>query len=666
MQVLTRRAVECPPLMRLGALALLVSLGGAAHAAPSIRVTPPDGARFLPDQRFDVRVEFKPSDGATLQEVSFSIDGRINKLTPQQLDADGGFTLRNMSSTTIGAHAITASATDSATPTPVTATSNLQVIPVAGNMPKARNVIILLGDGMGISHRTAARIMRYGVTRGHANGLLAMDQFPISGMVMTHSLNSIITDSAPGMSSYVSGNKNANGQEGVYPDNTKSAWDNPRVEYLSEYLHRTQNKALGIVTTADVEDATPAANAIHTSNRGFGTGICDQYLDEADLPPLPGLDPPGAHRGSGLQVLMGGGRRWFLPAKKADGSPNFGSSRADASDYVFSGPEANALGIPTGALDANRDLIGDFQKAGFAYASSLSELKNPSILASSTTKLLGLFGYGNMNVAYDKLAKRRNPSVPGVVDDYHAPDQPMLDEMTEVALDVLNRHAEGFVLMVEGAHIDKQSHLMDPERAIFDTIEFDNAIRKCAEFAQRVGNTTVIITSDHECGGFSIIGAAIPTTNELRAMTGKDALQKAVGTYDAAGFPQYTVDANGYPIDPDADHKMLIGFGANADRNESWLARPLPVIDSLLSADIVAELKAGGTATKGAGYAVDPIDRDKDKQFLIIGQVPGTQAVHTASDIPINGLGIGAAQFVGVQDNTDVFFKLARCVLGGY
>jgi len=118
-----------------------------------------------------------------------------------------------------------------------------------------------------------------------------------------------------------------------------------------------------------------------------------------------------------------------------------------------------------------------------------------------------------MNVAYDKLAKRRNPSVPGVVDDYHAPDQPMLDEMTEVALDVLNRHAEGFVL------------------------------------------------------------AAIPTTSELRAMTGKDPLQKAVGTYDAAGFPQYTVDANGYPIDPDADHKILIGFGANADRNENWLAR---------------------------------------------------------------------------------------------
>jgi alkaline phosphatase len=227
MQVPARRAAGCPPLMRLGALALLISLGGAAYAAPSIRITPPDGARFLPDQRFDVRVEFKPSDGAILQEISFSIDGRINKLTSQQLDADGGFTLRNMSSTTLGAHAITAAATDSAAATSVTATSNLQVIPAAGSMPKARNIIILLGDGMGISHRTAARIMRYDVTRGHANGLLAMDQFPISGMVMTHSLNSIITDSAPGMSSYVSGNKNANGQEGVFPDNTKSAWDIP-------------------------------------------------------------------------------------------------------------------------------------------------------------------------------------------------------------------------------------------------------------------------------------------------------------------------------------------------------------------------------------------------------------------------------------------------------
>ena len=68
-----------------------------------------------------------------------------------------------------------------------------------------------------------------------------------------------------------------------------------RIEYLSEYLHRTQGKALGLVTTSDVFDATPAGNAVHTSSRAAGTGIVDQYLDDRGL--------------TGLSVLMGGGRK---------------------------------------------------------------------------------------------------------------------------------------------------------------------------------------------------------------------------------------------------------------------------------------------------------------------------------------------------------------------
>src|SRR5205814_1970119 len=103
-------------------------------------------------------------------------------------------------------------------------------------------------------------------------------------------------------------------------------------------------------------------------------------------------------------------------------------------------------------------------------------------------RLLGLFGYGNMNVALDKLAKRRGTPLPGstgfVVDDYHAPNQPMLDEMTGAALKVLATHRRGFVLMVEGASIDKQSHAMDAERAIDDTLEFDRAIALARSFAE--------------------------------------------------------------------------------------------------------------------------------------------------------------------------------------
>ena len=93
-----------------------------------------------------------------------------------------------------------------------------------------------------------------------------------------------------------------------------------------------------------------------------------------------------------------------------------------------------------------------------------------------------------MNVALDKIAKRRNTLLPGTttfaVDDYHAPDQPMLDEMTAAALEVLDhRNHNGFVLMVEGAHIDKQSHAMDAERVVDEMIEFDRAVAVARHFA---------------------------------------------------------------------------------------------------------------------------------------------------------------------------------------
>ena len=146
---------------------------------------------------------------------------------------------------------------------------------------------------MGVAHRTAARIMGSGVTLGKANAPMAMDTFPFTGMVTTHSLNSIVTDSSPGASCYATGNKANNNQHGVFPDDTKDNFDNPRVESIGEFLHRTQGRSLGLVTTADVFDSTPAAFGSHTQARASGTGIVDEYLDE--------------RAATGLTVLLGGG-----------------------------------------------------------------------------------------------------------------------------------------------------------------------------------------------------------------------------------------------------------------------------------------------------------------------------------------------------------------------
>ncbi len=649
------------PRFLLLAATLVAASFSAVSAAPIVsRLTPPSDlfsfkdpsppyiSRFLPGQRFDLQATISPDAAQTIAGVKFYVDNgevagtvTLVRATVAGLPANTLVaTLRAYSNLTPGVHRLTVSATQLPDGQSVIATGNFEVVNLgtaAGN-PKAKNIILMIGDGMGIAHRTAARFVLNGVSQGKALAPLAMDTFPVTGLVQTCSLNSIVTDSAPGASCYSTGNKNNNNQEGVFPDDTLDAFDNPRTEYMGEFLARTQGKSLGIVTTADVFDATPAAQAIHTQARGNGTGICDQYLDEATVK-------------SNLTVLLGGGRKWFLPASIA------GSARVSANDYVLSAELATGWGVATGALDPDRDLLSDFQKAGFTYAANATQLK---AAPSSTTKLLGLFALSNMNVAADKIDGRRGS--PAVVNEFGFPDQPMLDEMTDAALAVLAKNPAGFVLMVEGASIDKQAHNMDTDRWILDTIEFDRAIARAKAFAAANPDTLVLITADHECAGVNIIGASTVTQASLnaRANSGGGAAQlrdpAVVGTYDLAGFPVYGIQPDGYPATTNPDRKMLIGYAAGSDRYEDWQSNPRPIQDTQQPFNNTAPLSS---------YPADPTKRKTAGNYFIAGQVPGTSAVHTASDIPISAYGRGAAHFTGTMDNTDVFFRAMKAVLVG-
>jgi alkaline phosphatase len=639
------------------------------NAAPVVsRLTPPSElfssskpdpivARFLPGQRFDLQATLRPDEpGKQITQASFSIDSKSVALpvalrscaTGCLKDVPTNAMIASIRAVTVnkpGIHEFSISATQSDGQI-VSARGNFEIVPLMTGGRKVKNIIILLGDGMGAAQRTAARIVRGGYAQGKVISPLVMDTFPVTGMVKTASLNSIVTDSAPGMTGYVSGNKNNNNEEGVFPDDTIEPFDNPRIEYLSEYLHRTQGKALGIVTTADVFDATPAGNAVHSSSRAAGTGIVDQFFDDRKL--------------TGLSVLMGGGRKWFLPANTP------GSGRTQTNDYAFSMTDAHTSeivkrwGAAPGALDAERDLIADFKAANFQYVSSKSDL---DALASNTDKLLGLFALSNMNVALDKIDGRRGKRMGvngSVVDDYGFPDQPMLDEMTGKALNVLSRNTKGFVLMVEGASIDKQAHNMDTERWMLDTIEFDRAVGVAKEYASVHGDTLVIVTADHECSGAALIGGSRLTDAKLQeagTTGGKDALRDAVvGVYEKAGFPRYRMSSDGYPETTDIDFRLLVGYGANADRYEDWRTNARPLQDSQQPMVKLAPMSS---------YPADPMIRDAAGNFMVTGQVPGDSAVHTATDIPLSAYGPGAYDFTGLMDNTDVFFKMAQVTAGG-
>jgi alkaline phosphatase len=341
----------------------------------------------------------------------------------------------------------------------------------------------------------------------------ASAQTTITGLVMTSSLDAAITDSAPGMAAYVTGNKSSNHQEGVYPDNTDDPFDNPRVEYLGALLARTRGEGFrtGLVTTSDLTDATPAANAVHTANRGASQGIAARYLDERGT--------------NGISVLLGGGWNHFLT--EADGG-----QRADG-----------------------RDLAGEFAAEGFDVLRTGADVR-ARLEGPPPGALLGLFHPSHMPVAFDKVGAGRYSDELALEANAPFRDQPMLEDMTRLALASLSAHApDGFYLLVEGASIDKRAHDIDPERTIWDVIEFDRAIQVALDFAAETNgeddpenDTLIVVTADHETGGMAVI--AVGNERYAPAVVGP-ATRDYVSPYrlfpetSLNQFPNYEVDADG-------------------------------------------------------------------------------------------------------------------------
>jgi alkaline phosphatase len=642
-----------------------------AQAATRLRIMPPDRSTLAVGQRFDIRVEATGTEGGpppsglrvfldgtelTARNILDAPPGSgergaggtgatssalpANKRAAAAREHTSNFLLRDHSFSRAGAHTLEARTADGAS-------ASVRIESLSWDTPqpgaaRARNIVLLLGDGMGLAHRTAARMVSRGYADGRARAPLAMDTMPVTGQVMTSSLNAVLTDSAPGMSCYSTGNKSNNNQEGVFPDNTPDDFDNPRIEYIGEMLRRLRGPGfkVGIVTTADVTDATPAANAVHTADRSKGVDIAQRFFDEREQ--------------SGVAVLMGGG--------------------------------STAMGKQ----------MEPFKAAGFTALSTAADVKAQLAAAKPPPALLGLFSTQHMAVAFDKLGAGRYSEEPAAVR-----DQPMLDDMARLALKVLSAHApRGFYLLIEGASIDKQAHQADAERTVWDTIEFDNAVRVALDFARGTntdgvaGNDTlVIVTADHETGGLGLIGVG----NERYRPS---AMGRAVRDYAAVFrfddaqvldlYPNYEPDAQGFPVHPDPSRKLLLGWAAAPDRFENWTSnrravnvakgsyfvpKPGTPYEPAKANDLrdSAESTTDNKSVEGT-----PIPGFKVEGIIENGQhacadCPGDTssialhiAGHTASDVVLSAAGAGAAQFTGTFDNTAVFIKMLRATSGGY
>jgi alkaline phosphatase len=487
---------------------LAVLLIVAAMAARAGAIYPIDRAAILAGSRFDFKVEFDATSQSAA-DVKISVNGAdyVQALggkpafVPRENGKDGSaVTLRNVSLAKPGRYA-------------VEATDGKQVLratwEVFGTGPRrAKNVILFIGDGMTMANRTAARILSKGIREGKYYGALSFDDMPHMALIGTSGVDSIVTDSANSMSAYTTGHKSSVNALGVYAARNANNFEHPRVETIAELIKRRTKMAVGVVSDAEVQDATPAGVVAHTRRRSDKAEITEMFFM------------------SRVEVLMGGGLAYFLPQGVA------GSKRKDANDFI--------------------EL---FRRDGYAYAASDGEMKEQAG-KPGTTKLLGLFHPENMDGALDRRVLKQ-----GTVSKF--PAQPDVADMTHAAIQVLSRNKDGFFLMVEAALIDKFNHPLDWERAVYDTIMLSNAVQVAKDFAGKRNDTLIIVTPDHT-HGLAIVG----TVDDGKS--GADMREK-VGTYADAGYPNYPApDKDGYPPSVDVSKRLAVFFADFPDYYETY------------------------------------------------------------------------------------------------
>lgn len=375
----------------------------------------------------------------------------------------------------------------------------------AGNV--ALNAIIFIGDGMGVSTVTAARIFD-----GQSLGLsgeehsLIFETFPHVALVKTYNTNQQVPDSAGTATAMMTGMKTRAGVINIGPDarrrDCQAALEDP-LKPLG-VIAKEQGKSVGIVTTTCLTHATPASVFAHSPERDWES---DRYLPDADRAlgcgdiayQLTHFDV-----GGGLDVVLGGGRAEFYGGA-------FGGNR----------------------VTDQEDLIQEWLDAGSGrtYITSRDELAQLSVAQQSEQQVLGIFSRSHLTYVAER-----------------APDttEPTLAEMTSAAIDLLAEDEDGYFLMVEGGRIDHGHHDGKPGYALMETQAFARAIEAALEIVD-LEDTLVLVTADHShvftIAGYPVRGNPILGLVVENDITGVPSPEAAV---DATGTPYTTLGyANG-------------------------------------------------------------------------------------------------------------------------
>jgi len=310
----------------------------------------------------------------------------------------------------------------------------------------ARNIIFMMGDGMGQAHREFGQLVTVG-----PYATLVMDSLPVLGLQGTDSVtrdaNELVTDSAASATAFATGHKSYNGAIGVDIDGNE-------VTNLAE-IAKAAGKSVGLVSTSQVTDASGAAFAAHVDDRGKQSEIARQMITDAKV-----------------DVILGGGEDRWLPAGEPGAFP----------DNPAEDPEEESM-------SDQGDLIAEAQGIGYEYVSDAAGLA-----AAKGPLLLGLFSNEEM---FQQFPEGEGDIYDPVVS---------LDDMVRKAIEILSQNPNGFLLFVEEEAVDEFSHANNATYTLKSVQELDKAVKTAVDFATEDGETLVVVTADHECGGLTITG----------------------------------------------------------------------------------------------------------------------------------------------------------------
>ncbi len=341
---------------------------------------------------------------------------------------------------------------------------------------KAKNVILFVGDGMGISTLTAARILD-GQMKGESGeeGYLSFEKFPYSAQVKTYNVDAQTPDSAGTMTAIISGVKTDVGVIGIDENVERGDCDSTKGNELVTAIEIAEIKGLstGVISTARITHATPAATYAKSADRNWEdisdmpeaaiTAGCEDIASQlVNFEKNVEMRFPGTNV-DGLDVVMGGGRRHFLPKdiafNSADAASEIEGDRTDNRDLTAEWKTSYPNGMYV------------FDKAGF-----------DAIDPTKTEKVLGLFNESHMQYEAD-----RANDIAG---------EPSLTELTAKAIDILDNNDKGYMLVVESGRIDHGHHAGSAYNALTDTIEFSKAVQAAID-ATDPEETLILVTADH-------------------------------------------------------------------------------------------------------------------------------------------------------------------------